>query len=459
MNTVNHFTGRVTPHSLNQPVEERIVIMGGVPLKGEVEVSGSKNSSVAILAATLLVSKGESVLHKVPQIADVNVMCEMLVELGATVKRSGNTVVVNAENLSTYIAPDKLVRKMRGSFYVAAPLLARLHQAVVPLPGGCVLGKARPVNYHTDAFEKMGAHITIERGAMNAEARHWRGANIYLDPKNSSVGATVNIMMAATLATGVTTIENAAREPEVVNLAEFLNKMGGNVTGAGTATITITGVETLHGTEHTIYSDRIEAGTYLAAAGITHGDITVRGILPVHMPIYLDKLKEAGLEITTGEDWVRSRYVGKLDAVDVVTAPFPGFATDLQPPYLTMMCLAKGSCVIQETLYDGRFNSVAELIRMGADVTLGDCTAVIRGVDKLSGAEVEASDLRAGAALVLAGLAADGRTDVTKVELVDRGYEDIVGKLRSLGAQIARQGASQEQVAQGATELRRVLSG
>ncbi|HEX8834771.1 MAG TPA: UDP-N-acetylglucosamine 1-carboxyvinyltransferase, partial [Abditibacteriaceae bacterium] len=261
------------------------------------------------------------------------------------------------------------------------------------------------------------------------------------------------------LATGTTTIENAAREPEVVNLAELLNKMGGKVEGAGSATITIQGVEELHGAEHAVYADRIEAGTYLAAAGITGGDITVRGISPVHLPIYLDKLTEAGLEITTGDDWVRARSVGKLKAVDVITAPFPGFATDLQPPLVTLMCVAEGRAAIQENLYDGRFNCIPELIRMGANVTLAENTAIVRGVEHLSGAEVEAPDLRAGAALVLAGLVAQGRTEVTNIQLIDRGYENFVGKLKSLGAQIARQGAPEARSNHADGELRRVLSG
>jgi UDP-N-acetylglucosamine 1-carboxyvinyltransferase len=437
--------------------EDRIVIMGGVPLRGEVAVSGSKNSALAILAASLLASKGECVLHNVPHISDVATMLEMLQALGAKVRRTDHTVVVDAQNLSTHVAPDKLVRKMRASFYVAAPLLARLHKAVVPLPGGCVLG-VRPVNYHTDAFEKMGARITVERGAMNAEAPYWRGASIYLNPKNSSVGATVNIMMAATVAAGTTTIENAAREPEVVNLADLLNKMGAKVEGAGSATITIYGVEELHGAEHAVYADRIEAGTYLTAAGITGGDVTARGINASHLPIFLDKLSEAGIEVTSGDNWVRAKSTGKLKSVDVMTAPFPGFATDLQPLLMTLMCVADGRAAIEETLYNERFNIVPELLRMGADITLADTTAIVSGVSHLSGAEVESPDLRAGASLVLAGLVAQGRTEVTNVQLIDRGYENMVGKLRSLGAQIARQEATERAVSE-VPELRRVLSG
>jgi UDP-N-acetylglucosamine 1-carboxyvinyltransferase len=424
--------------------EERIVIMGGVPLRGEVQLSGSKNASLAILASTLLVTKGQSVLHNVPHIADVDIMCEMLAALGAEVERHDHTVSVNAENLTTHVAPDRLVRKMRASFYVAAPLLARLQKAEVPLPGGCVLG-ARPINYHVEAFQKMGANISVVHGAMNAEAHYWRGANIYLEPKNSSVGATVNIMMAACLAHGTTTIENAAREPEVVNLAEFLNKTGAQIHGAGTATITIEGVKDLQGAEHSIDFDRIEAGTYLAAAAITGGDIKVHGLSPSHLPIYLDKLSEAGLDVThsdsasTQQPWIRVQRGRELTATDVTTAPFPGFATDLQPLFVTLMCLAQGRSAIEENLYDGRFNFVPELMRMGAQVALADNTAIVRGVPRLSGAEVQASDLRAGAALVLAGLAAEGRTDLTNVHLVDRGYEQIEDKLRSLGAQISRQ--------------------
>ena len=441
--TAESITSKHTPHAFSNSHDsrvgdERIVVLGGVPLRGEVEVSGSKNSSLPILAASLLASKGQCILHNVPHIADVGTMCEMLQALGASVQREGHTVIIDAENLQSHSAPTELVRKMRASFYVAAPLLARLHRAEVPLPGGCVLGP-RPVNYHIDAFQKMGAVTTVERGAMNAVAEHWHGASIYLEPKNSSVGATVNIMMAACLATGTTTIENAAREPEVVNLAEYLKKMGGKIRGAGTATITIQGVKELHGTEHTIYNDRIEAGTYLTAAGITGGDVTVHGLPPVHLSVYIDKLQEAGIEITHGDRWIRAATVQPLRATDVATAPFPGFATDLQAPFLTMMCLAEGRSAIEENVFDVRFNYAAELLRMGADITLTENTAIVRGVSKLSGAEVQATDLRAGAALVLAGLGAEGRTEVTKVEYIDRGYEHFVDKLRSLDGQVVRQ--------------------
>lgn len=426
------------PHVAPKRIEEEhIVILGGAPLHGEVAVSGSKNSSLAILAASLLASRGECVLHNVPDISDVETMCEMLRSLGATVTRGTNSVVVNAETLTTHRAPDELVRKMRASFYVAAPLLARLRQAEVPLPGGCVLG-ARPINYHVEAFQKMGAEIKIEHGAMLATAPQFYGATIYLEPKNSSVGATVNIMMAACLATGTTTIENAAREPEVSDIAALLNKMGGKVCGAGTSTITIEGVAELVGAEHTVDRDRIEAGTYLAAAGLTKGDVTARGLSPHHLPIYLDKLQQAGLEVTSGNDWIRAKYIQPLRATDIVTAPFPGYATDLQPPFVTMMCVAQGRSAVQENLYDGRFNCVPELMRMGASVSLIDNTAIVNGVSHLSGAEVQASDLRAGAALILAGLGAQGTTEVTNVHWIDRGYEKFEDKLRGMGAQIVR---------------------
>ncbi|RYG55979.1 UDP-N-acetylglucosamine 1-carboxyvinyltransferase, partial [bacterium] len=261
----------------SEKISERFVVTGGTALHGEVQISGSKNSSLPILAAALLAARGECVLHNVPRISDTNLMCQMVESLGAKVRREGEAVIIDASNLSTHIAPGGLVRAMRASFYVAAPLLARLRKCEVPLPGGCVLGP-RPINYHIDAFTAMGAQIVVEHGSMIAHAPVWAGATIYLEPKNSSVGATVNIMMAACLAEGTTTIENAAREPEVVNLADFLNKMGGKVQGAGTSTIVIEGVEELHGAEHSIFNDRIEAGTFLAAAGVTGGDITIRGL-------------------------------------------------------------------------------------------------------------------------------------------------------------------------------------
>ncbi len=374
-------------------------------------------------------------------------MCDMLRALGVDVRREDHTVIIDAQDLNNHCAPDTLVRKLRASFYIAAPLLARLHKAEVPLPGGCDLG-ARPVNYHINAFQKMGAHIVVEHGAMRASVKRWHGTEIYLEPKHSSVGATVNVMMAATLAEGVTTIENAAREPEVENLADFLNKMGAQIEGAGTATIRIEGVKTLHGAEHTIYNDRIEAGTYLAAAAMTGGDVTVHGLPAKHLPIFLDKLVEAGVEITTGDDWIRARAIGPIKAVDASTSPFPGFATDLQPLWATLMCVSSGRAAIEETLYEARFGFVDELLRMGADIKVSGQTALVTGVHELSGAEVEATDLRAGAALVLAALAAPGRTEIGHVKYIDRGYEDLTGKLKSLGAHITRRKA-QNKPAQG----------
>ena len=416
---------------------EIIAVRGGNELHGTVAISGSKNSSLPILTAALLAAQGECVLHNVPDISDANLMCEMLQSLGARVRREGDAVVIDASDLNTHIAPDGLVRAMRASFYVAAPLLARLRRAEVPLPGGCVLGP-RPVNYHIDAFTAMGATIAIEHGAMIARADTWEGAKIYLEPKNSSVGTTVNIMMSACLAQGETTIENAAREPEVVNLADFLNKMGGKVFGAGTSTITIEGVRELHGAEHTVFNDRIEAGTYLAAVGLAGGDVTVSGISPAHLPVFLDRLSAAGLFIQQGHDWVRAVKRHTLRAIDVSTGPFPGFATDLQPPLVAMLLRSDGRSLINENLYEGRFNYLPELARMGADVDLDGNTASVRGVPKLSGAEVVSSDLRAGAACVIAGLGAEGETRVSKIHYIDRGYVDIVGKFKSLGADIER---------------------
>jgi len=418
--------------------QEQIVILGGVPLRGEVQVSGSKNSSLPILAASLLATHGQSVLHNVPSISDVDIMCKMISSLGAKVTREDHTVIIDASHLDTSVAPEKYVRQMRASFYVAAPLLARLHCAEVPLPGGCVLG-VRPIDYHINAFRKMGAHITVERGAMQAKADRWEGAKVLLDHKNSSVGATVNIMMAACLAQGITTIDNAAREPEVINLADFLNKMGGRVSGAGTSTITIEGVKELHGAEQEIYNDRIEAGTFVAAAVATRGDVRVRGLSPEHLPVFLEKYQEAGISISTGDDWIHVQATSPYSGVDVSTSPFPGFATDLQPLFLTTMCLAQSKSVIQETIYDGRFNYVPELLRMGAEVDMTDNTAIVHPVPKLSAAQVKSSDLRAGAALVIASLAAEGRSEISNVKYIDRGYEDLTVKLQNLGAQVARQ--------------------
>jgi len=428
-----------SPTEKMEKAQERIVVSGGSPLKGDIAVSGSKNSSLPILAAALLAKRGYCVLSNVPLISDTELMCQMLTALGAKVSREGDVVVIDASVIETHIAPSDLVRKMRASFYVAAPLLARLRKADVPLPGGCVLGP-RPVNYHIDAFTAMGANIIVEHGSMIAQADSWVGATVYLEPKNSSVGATVNIMMAACLAKGTTTIENAAREPEVVNLGDFLNKMGGKVYGAGTSTILIEGVDELHGAEHTVFNDRIEAGTFLAAAGVTGGDVKVHGLSPAHLPVFLDKLAEAGLYIEHGNDWIRAAKLGKgpLRAVDIATAPFPGFATDLQPPFVAMMLRADGRSAVEENLYDGRFNYIPEIVRMGADIDIIENTALVRGVPKLSGAEVMSTDLRAGAALVLAGLMADGDTEVSKVHYIDRGYEDFVGKLVGVGAQISR---------------------
>lgn len=435
--------------NISSEKSERIVIMGGVPLRGEVRVSGSKNSSLPIIAASLLAAKGECVLRNVPQISDVETMLSVISALGAKVRRekteTGDAVIIDATHLSTHIAPEESMRKMRASFYVAAPLLARLRKAEVSLPGGCVLGP-RPVNYHIEAFRSMGGEIHVEHGAMLASAPNWHGATIYLEPKNSSVGTTVNVMMAACLADGLTTIENAAREPEVVNLAEFLNKMGGKVLGAGTATITIEGVAELHGADHAVFYDRIEAGTLLATAALTRGDVRVLGLPPAHLPIYLEKLQHAGMEISTGKtdagvDWIRAICKSTLKPTDITTAPFPGFATDLQPLFVTAMCFANGRSFIEENLYEGRFNYIPELERMGAQIEFSEDkkTAIVTGVEKLSGAEVKATDLRAGAALVLAGLAAEGVSEISNVKYIDRGYEHFCDKLKSLGGQVARQ--------------------
>ncbi|MCS6860764.1 MAG: UDP-N-acetylglucosamine 1-carboxyvinyltransferase [Abditibacteriales bacterium] len=417
---------------------EKIYVTGGPPLRGSVELSGSKNSSLPALAGTLLASHGECILHNIPPLSDIYNMLDVLRELGAKVSFSNGTVVVNAQTLRTHVAPYKLVRKMRASYYVAGPLLARLGRMKVALPGGCAIG-TRPVDFHNEAFRAMGATLVVEHGYTIARCDRLVGTSIYLDPRWCSVGATVNVMMAASLARGVTTIENAARDPEICDFADFLNKMGARIHGAGTATMTIEGVTALHGCEHTVIPDRIEAGTFLLAGAVTGGDVTVHPISPGDLTMFLNKLQEAGAEIKCLKDAIRVRCPRRPKAVDVITLPFPGFPTDLHPAFVVLQCLAEGRSLMEETIYDARFKYTDELTKMGADITVVDNHhAIIRGVERLTGASVESTDIRAGAALVLAGLAAQGETEVGGVQYIDRGYERIEEKLQQLGAQVVR---------------------
>lgn len=424
---------------------ELLRISGGTPLQGTVRLSGSKNASLAVLAGALL-SEEPCVIHNVPPIQDVVTMLRVLQSIGVSISfPCPGSVVVDASNLSLVAPPYDLVKKMRASFYVAGPLLGRLHKAKVPLPGGCVIG-SRPVDFHINAFRKMGATVEVEHGFMVAECPRLQGAEIFLDPRWCSVGATVNALMAASLAEGTTVVRNAARDPEVVSFADFLQKMGARIEGAGLRDMKVCGVEKLRGCEFSVISDRIEAGSYLFAGAVTGGDVRVEPINPSDLEFVLCKLDEAGLEIETNDLSVRIRSPRRPSAVDIATAPFPGFPTDLQPLVLTLMCVAEGRSVIQETIYDGRLHYVDELRRMGANVTVVNQTAIVRGVPGLSGAPVESPDLRAGAALVVAGLAAEGDTEISGIGVIDRGYNQMEEKLTSIGGKIARYNSDGEEV-------------
>ncbi|NLK09150.1 MAG: UDP-N-acetylglucosamine 1-carboxyvinyltransferase [Firmicutes bacterium] len=412
----------------------KLIVRGGTPLKGEVRISGAKNSALPIVVAACL-AEGESVLENIPRDIDVYTISMILKKLGANIWFDDDSRLhVVPDNLTKEKAPYDLVRRMRASFYVAGLLLARLGKAEVPLPGGCALG-SRPVDYHLKGFKALGADVSIEHGYVRAQAQELVGAKIYIN--RSSVGTTMNLMLAAALAKGTTLLENAAKEPEVVDLAIFMNSMGARIRGAGTDVIRIEGVESLKGTEYSIIADRIEAGTFMVVCGITGGDMMLTNVVPEHLRSTILKCQEAGLEIEEGPNAIRVRALRRPQAVDLETAPYPGFATDMQQPFVAMMAVAQGTSVIRETIFD-RFRYVDELRRMGADIRVERDTAIIRGVEELTGAPVVATDLRAGAALVIAALQAKGETEIRGVELIDRGYEHIDEKLRRLGADITR---------------------
>lgn len=413
---------------------EKFTVDGGSRLTGTVRVSGSKNSALGILVGAAL-ADGECLLHNMPDETDIRIMIEILNELGVRAEWTGpDTLRVVTTHLRSYQAPYELVRRMRASFYVAGLLLARVGKAEVPLPGGCSLG-SRPVDYHIKGFQALGADVTISHGLMKAEATRLVGTKLYIN--RSSVGTTVNMMLAASLAEGQTVLENAAKEPEIVDLAIFLNGMGAKIKGAGTNVIKIEGVRRLSGTEYAIIPDRVEAGTLMIAAACSRGDVIVEEVVPEHLRAVVLNLQEAG--VTVEEDATRFHVVAKERprAVDTETSPYPGFPTDLQQPFVALMATAEGTSIIRETIFD-RFRYVDELRRMGADIKVERDTAIVRGVERLTGAPVEVTDLRAGAALLCAALAADGRTEMVGVEHIDRGYENIDLKLGSLGAKITR---------------------
>lgn len=413
---------------------EKIVIRGGNRLKGEVQVSGAKNSALPLLFATLL-APGLHRVANVPQLRDITTVEKVLSILGAHVIREGDLFSVDANAIESIEAPYELVRTMRASVLVLGPLLARLGHARVSLPGGCAIG-ARPINLHLKGLEALGAKISLDHGYVEARAKRLRGARIYLD--TPTVGGTENLMMAAALARGTTLLENAAREPEIVELAEALNKMGGKVDGAGSDSITIQGVDELKPLVHAVMPDRIEAGTFMIAAAITRGDVRVIGALPQHQEALIAKLREAGVEVIEEAGAIRVKGPRKIQPVDIKTRPHPGFPTDMQAQFMALMALAGGSSVISENVFENRFMHVCELQRMGADITIEGHAATVKGVKSLCGAPVMATDLRASASLILAGLAAENTTEVSRIYHLDRGYERIETKLKALGADIER---------------------
>ncbi|QOB42192.1 UDP-N-acetylglucosamine 1-carboxyvinyltransferase [Staphylococcus aureus] len=417
---------------------DKIVIKGGNKLTGEVKVEGAKNAVLPILTASLLASDKPSKLVNVPALSDVETINNVLTTLNAdvTYKKDENAVVVDATKTLNEEAPYEYVSKMRASILVKGPLLARLGHAIVALPGGCAIG-SRPIEQHIKGFEALGAEIHLENSNIYANAKDGlKGTSIHLD--FPSVGATQNIIMAASLAKGKTLIEHAAKEPEIVDLANYINEMGGRITGAGTDTITINGVESLHGVEHAIIPDRIEAGTLLIAGAITRGDIFVRGAIKEHMASLVYKLEEMGVELDYQEDGIRVRAEGELQPVDIKTLPHPGFPTDMQSQMMALLLTANGHKVVTETVFENRFMHVAEFKRMNANINVEGRSAKLEGKSQLQGAQVKATDLRAAAALILAGLVADGKTSVTELTHLDRGYVDLHGKLKQLGADIER---------------------
>jgi len=415
---------------------DSFLIKGGVPLHGEVTISGSKNAALPIIAAALLTDE-PCIIRRVPDLSDTRFMAKILESLGATTKFEDGTLTVHAKKIRGY-ADYELVRKMRGSICIAGPLLARLKKARVSLPGGCIIG-ARPINLHLKGFAALGAKITIAGGYVDASAKKIVGNSVFLGGRaGPTVLGTANVMMAASLGEGITVIESAACEPEVVDLANFLNAMGANISGAGSPTITITGVAKLHGAEHEVIPDRIEAATFLVAAGATNGEVTLKGARADHLRAVIDKLNEAGVAVERSGANLVARRKGKLKAVDITTLPYSGFPTDVQAQMMSLLTLAPGISIITERIFESRFMHVSELARLGADIEIEGPSAIVKGGRPLSGAPVMASDLRASAALVIAGMAAKGSTQVNRIYHLDRGYERMDVKLQKLGARIQR---------------------
>jgi UDP-N-acetylglucosamine 1-carboxyvinyltransferase len=415
---------------------DKLVITGGRPLNGEVRISGAKNAALPIVAATLLAETPMTVTN-VPHLQDITTSMELLSQMGVELTIGERmTIEVDASTITNPVAPYELVKTMRASILVLGPLLARCGKADVSLPGGCAIG-SRPVNLHIDGLRAMGAEIEVKNGIVHAKADRLKGATIVFEIV--TVTGTENLMMAATLAEGTTILENAAREPEVVDLANCLIAMGAKISGAGTSKIVIEGVDKLQGAEYSVQPDRIETGTFLVAAAITGGKVKARDTDPILLDAVLQKLRDAGAEITSGDDWIELDMHGKrAKAVDVHTAPYPAFPTDMQAQFMALNCVAEGAGVVRETIFENRFMHVQELQRMGASIAVEGNTAMVRGVDRLTAAPVMATDLRASASLIIAALAAEGETHVDRIYHVDRGYQNIEEKLQGLGARIQR---------------------
>ena len=420
---------------------EQFIMKGGNPLVGEVTIGGAKNAALGILAASIMTDE-DVLIENLPDVRDINVLLEAIQEIGASVNRiDRHTVRINASNIHEVAVDDEYIRRIRASYYFIGALLGKYKSAQVPLPGGCNIG-SRPIDLHIKGFRALGAKVEIERGAVLAHAIDLVGSHIYLD--KVSVGATINIMMAAALAEGQTIIENVAKEPHVVDVANFLNSMGANIKGAGTDIIRIKGVRKLHGTEYSIIPDQIEAGTFMCAAAATRGDITVRNVIPKHLEAISAKLLEIGCEVVEFDDAVRVVGKPKQRHTNINTLPYPGFPTDMQPQMTVTLALAEGTSIVTESIFENRFKYVDELARMGGSIKVEGNVAIIGGVDGFTGAQVNAPDLRAGAALVIAGLAAEGFTVVDEIGYIQRGYEHFEEKLKGLGAQIEKVDSDKE---------------
>ncbi|MEN8906078.1 MAG: UDP-N-acetylglucosamine 1-carboxyvinyltransferase [Clostridiales bacterium] len=416
---------------------DKFVICGGNPLKGEVDISGAKNAAVAILPAVLLLD-GPCRIENIPNIKDVNVLLNILRELGVKVKEEGTgSVYIDPLGIHSYIASYDMVKSLRGSYYMLGSLLGKFKKAEVAMPGGCDFG-FRPIDQHIKGFEALGAKVNLEHGIVKVAAKRLRGTQVYLDVV--TVGATINLMLAAVKAEGVTVIENPAKEPHIVDVANFLNAMGANVKGAGTDIIKIKGVEKmLGGTSYSIIPDQIEAGTYMIAAAASRGDVVIKNIIPKHMESLTAKLIEMNVDIVEGEDWIRVKGNSEFTKVNINTQPYPGFPTDLQPQMTVLVCLAKGLSTVTESVWDSRFQYVEELKRMGARIRVDGRVAMVEGPSFFSGAPIKSYDLRAGAAMIIAALVADGISEVKNVIYIDRGYENVVEKFQAVGADIKRE--------------------